>query len=118
MFTRIAFSLTVVSLSFACSTATLTAAGANVAAARNPAPAQCTALGYVVGHGGGTFGGGLIANDDLIEYAMNDLRNKAAELGGNYVQHDPPTLGQGDGTTTTVTITGTAYRCPSPDSDV
>jgi uncharacterized protein YbjQ (UPF0145 family) len=66
-----------------------------------------------VGKGGGTFGGSWIANEDLIEYAMNDMRNQAAELGANYVQHDPPTLGQGEGTTTTATITGTAYQCRS-----
>lgn len=53
----------------------------------------------------------MIANDDLIEYAMNDLRNKAAKVGADYVQHDPPQMGHGDGTTTTVTISGTAYKC-------
>lgn len=81
-------------------------------ASRNPPDVNCQLLDHVVGHGGGTFGGEFLANDDLIEYAMNDLRNQAAELGGNYVQHDPPTLGEGDGTTTTATISGTAYRCP------
>lgn len=95
----------------ACATAELSQAGAKVAAGRNPAPSGCKSMGYVVGTGGGTFGGGMISNESLIEYAMNDLRNKAAELGANYVQHDPPTLGQGDGTTTTATITGTAYAC-------
>lgn len=53
----------------------------------------------------------MIANDDLIESAMNDLRNKAAKVGADYVQHDPPQMGHGDGTTTTVTISGTAYKC-------
>jgi hypothetical protein len=95
----------------ACSTAALSPEGARVTATRNPAPAGCKPLGYIVGQGGGTFGGGMVSNESLIEYAMNDLRNKAAELGGNYLQHDPPTLGQGDGTTTTATITGTAYAC-------
>ena len=67
---------------------------------------------HLVGEGGGTFGGEFISNDDLIEYALNDLRNQAAEANANYIQTDPPTLGQGDGTTTTATISGTAYRCP------
>jgi len=65
----------------------------------------------LVGEGGGSFGGKWISNDSLIEYATNDLRNKAAEKGANYVQTDPPTLGEAHGTTSTVTITGTAYRC-------
>jgi hypothetical protein len=95
----------------ACSTAGLSESGAKVAAGRNAPPPGCSPLGYIVGKGGGTFGGSLISNEELIEYAMNDMRNKAAELGGNYVQHDPPTLGEGDGTTTTATITGTAYQC-------
>jgi hypothetical protein len=59
----------------------------------------------------------MISNDSLVEYAMNDLRNKAAKVGADYVQHDPPQMGQGDGTTTTVTISGTAYKCgdaPAP----
>jgi hypothetical protein len=95
----------------ACSTPALSPAASHVAVSRNPAPTACSPMGYLVGEGGGTFGGGWISNDQLIEYAMNDLRNKAAEQGANYVQSDPPQLGNGKGTTTTATITGTAYRC-------
>lgn len=95
-----------------CSTASLTAEGAKVAPTRDPLPASCQNVGLVTGKGGGTFGGGMVSNEDLIEYAMNDIRNKTAELGGTHVRHDPPQLGSGDGTTTSVTITGTAYKCP------
>ncbi len=46
---------------------------------------------------------------------MNDLRNKAAELGANFVQHDTPTMGQAGSdngsTTSTATVSGTAYLC-------
>jgi hypothetical protein len=94
-----------------CATASLSPEGANVAVARNPPAASCRSVGYLVGEGGGTFGGKWISNDDLIEYAMNDLRNKAAKIGATYVQSDPPQLGSGHGTTTTATITGTAYVC-------
>jgi len=96
----------------ACSTASLSTEGAKVAASRNSAPPSCAPAGYLTGKGGGTFGGAYISNEQLIEYALNDLRNQAAELGANYVQSDPPQLGSGNGTTTSVTITGTAYRCP------
>ncbi len=95
-----------------CKTAGLTSAGAQVAPTRDPLPPQCETLGLVTGKGGGTFGGGMVSNEDLIEYAMNDIRNKAAELGASHIRHDPPQLGSGDGTTTSVTITGTAYKCP------
>jgi hypothetical protein len=98
----------------ACKTSDLTPAAANVAAGRSAAGTGCKPLKYLTGKGGGTFGGGFISNEDLIEYALNDLRNQASELGANYVQHDPPQLGSGDGTTTSVTITGTAYQCPKP----
>jgi len=95
-----------------CSTASLTAAGSKVAPTRDPLPDTCQNVGLVTGKGGGSFGGGMVSNEDLIEYAMNDIRNKTAELGGTHVRTDPPQLGSGDGTTTTVTITGTAYKCP------
>ncbi len=100
-------------LSSACSTEDLSTEGARVVASRNAPDPSCTQVGFVVGHGGGTFGGEFISNDDLIEYAMNDLRNQTAELGADYVQYDTPTLGEGDGTTTTATVSGTAYRCSS-----
>ena len=95
-----------------CKTAELTPAGSQVAASRNPPAPGCQSVGYLTGKGGGA-AGGYVSNEHLIEYALNDLRNQAAEHGANYVQHDPPGLGGTDGTTTSVTITGTAYRCPT-----
>ncbi len=95
-----------------CKTASLTEQGARVAPTRDALPPECKTLGLVTATGGGTFGGGMVSNEKLIEYAMNDLRNKAAKLGATHVRHDEPQLGQGDGTTTTVTLTGTAYNCP------
>ena len=113
---KYAFALSCVMGVTGCKTSDLSPAAANVAAGRSAAATGCKPVKYLTGKGGGTFGGGFISNEDLIEYAMNDLRNKAAELGANYVQHDPPQLGSGDGTTTSVTITGTAYQCPKPAS--
>jgi hypothetical protein len=101
----------VLCLTSACSRPVLSPSGAQVAVTRNPPPPDCRPVAYLVGEGGGTFGGKFISNADLIEYATNDLRNKASERGANYVQSDPPTLGQGHGTTTTATLSGTAYHC-------
>ncbi len=110
---RVALVLPLVSALFlACSTPDLTPAGAKVVASPNAPPASCTRLDRVTGRGGGSFGGEFVANEDLIDYALNDARNLAAELGGNYLQTDPPQLGQADGTTTTATVSGMAYRCP------
>ena len=104
-----------------CKTATLSQPGSTVRISPSAPvdqgfdPRSCQPLGYLVGRGGGSFGGGYISNDNLIKYAMNDLRNQASELGANYVQHDSPQLGEsgthGNVATTTATVSGTAYRC-------
>jgi len=111
-----------------CRTANLSGGGANVATSQS-APVDhgytknaCKSLGFVVGRGGGSFGGSYISNEQLVEYAMNDLRNQVAEKGGNFVQHDTPQLGVpgGDGATSTATVSGTAYACegdPSGEED-
>jgi hypothetical protein len=87
--------------------------GEKVKVSQNPPNAACQKGDFLVGEGGGYLGGGFIPNDDLVEYAMNDLRNQARERGYNYVQYDTPQMGEGKGTTTTVTISGTGYSCPS-----
>jgi hypothetical protein len=104
-----------------CKTSQLSGGGAQVATSQSAPidsgwdPKSCKSLGYIVGRGGGSMGGGWISNDQLIEYAMNDLRNRASELGANFVQHDTPTMGQSgsndSSTTSTATVSGTAYLC-------
>jgi hypothetical protein len=65
-----------------------------------------------------------MSNEALIEYAMNDLRNKAGALGANYIRYDAPQLGVSGGgsgggvATSTATISGTAYRCARRNGDV
>jgi len=76
---------------------------------------QCRPLGTIIGKGGGSFGGGFISNEELIQYAMNDLRNEAARIGANVVHHSPPQLGTSGGRdgsdVSSANITGTAYLC-------
>jgi hypothetical protein len=68
----------------------------------------------VTGHGGGTMGA-YISNDALIEYAMNDIRNKAGQKGATHVLvAGSPQLGSQQGYTTTADVMGTAYRCAGP----
>ena len=103
----------------ACNTAQLSGPGAQVATSTSApsdfgyVPSSCKGLGYLVGRGGGSFSGSFLTNESLVEYAMNDLRNKAADLGANYLQHDTPQLGVpgDDGATSTATVSGTAYFC-------
>jgi len=109
-----------------CRTADLSGPGAQVATSPSApvdhgyVPSSCKSLGYIVGRGGGSFSGSFLTNESLIEYAMNDLRNQAAELGANYVQHDTPQLGVpgGDGATSTATVSGTAYFCSRREVEV
>lgn len=105
----------------ACSTAELSKKGAEIVTSQSAPvdsgydPKSCKHLGFVIGKGGGALGGEFIANENLVGYAMNDLRNKAANLGANFIQHDSPQMGvsgSNNGTnTTTATVSGNAYFC-------
>jgi hypothetical protein len=110
-----------------CRTAELSAGGSQVRISPSAPvdhgyrPTACRSLGYLSGRGGGSFGGAWISNDELVQYAMNDLRNQASKLGANYVQHDSPQLGVAGGkngtSTTTATVNGTAYFCEGEPTD-
>jgi hypothetical protein len=114
-------------LCFGCGAAELSPAGAKVVTSLNGPSSEgypsesCKLLGPVTGEGGGA-GGALISNDELMRYALNDLRNNAASMGANFVQYSSPQLGvSGDknGTnTTSATVMGNAYDCTesSPSS--
>jgi hypothetical protein len=93
-----------------CGTAKLSNRGRRVEMLFDTTPEQCRAIGTVVGSSGGAYGG-YVANSDLVEYAMNDLRNKAAELGATHVRASPPQFGAQGGTTTGATVVGNAYQC-------
>ena len=58
----------------------------------------------------------MISDEKLMEYASNDLRNKAAAKGANMVVAGPHQMmqsgGKGGGQTSTSTVTGVAYKCP------
>ena len=66
-----------------CVVHTLTSQGAQVVASSSPPEAHCQMLGRVVGQSQG-----MLPGEDVVKYAHNDLRNKAAKLGANYVQID------------------------------
>nr|APZ78675.1 membrane protein [Cystobacterineae bacterium] len=96
-----------------CATASLSTRGRNVQAIASAPGPECENLGIIFGQGGGTFGGAYISNDQLMEYAMNDAMNKAAERGATHLQVTPPQLGGTQGTTTTATVSAIAFRCPN-----
>jgi Domain of unknown function (DUF4156) len=104
--------LAIVGITAGCATASLSTAGKNVVPLTNAPGPECENLGTVIGQGGGTFGGAWISNDNLMQYALNDAQNKAAERGATHLQASAPQLGGGSGTTTTATVMGVAYKCP------
>lgn len=56
-----------------------------IVSAAHKVPSNCQYLGQVAGNQGNSFTGGWTSNKNMAIGAMNDLRNKAAALGGNYV---------------------------------
>ncbi len=99
-----------------CSTASLTLNGEKVEVVNQMDRKDCKNLGPLMGKGGGAFGGSWISDEKLVEYATNDLRNKAAGKGATHVVMSTHqmgnTSGQYGGSTSTATISGIAYRCP------
>lgn len=79
------------------------------------AAGQCRPLGTIMGKGGGSFGGAWISNEQLVQYALNDLRNKAAAIGGNFVHYTTPQFGmsgdQNGSNVSSAMISGTAFAC-------
>jgi Domain of unknown function (DUF4156) len=94
---------------------------ARVLVTKAQAPAGCVYIGTVVGEQGGSFAGRYTSNARLAEGAFNDLKNKAAEMGANYVVLEDTHAGNtvsGDrngmsGGQTDVTHVGNAFKCPS-----
>ena len=94
-----------------CSTAELGSGGSRVIMAQANDVTACKNIGPVLGQGGGSFGGAFISNTNLMKHALNDLRNKAAEIGATHVVVGGPQLGGNGGTTSTATVMGIAYLC-------
>lgn len=77
---------------------------------------QCTFLGDITGSQGDFLLGSITSNANLESGARNDLKNKAAAMGGNVVYLLTQRAGQTGGSDylaqTNVTLSGNVYRCP------
>lgn len=92
-----------------------------VVSADHKVPSGCQYLGQVAGNQGNYFTGAWTSNENMAMGAMNDMRNKAAAMGGNYVAlltnqaGDTGTgssgLGGGSFEQTNVTNIGNVYKC-------
>jgi hypothetical protein len=84
------------------------------------ADSECKFLGDITGNQGNAFTGPFISNENLETGARNDLKNKAADLGGNLVvllthrAGQTGSVGEAGGSVlqTNVTLSGNVYRCP------
>ncbi len=110
-----------------CASIPLDPQAARIIATPNPAPKGCKYLGQVVGNQGNFFTGSYTSNRNLEEGAMHDLKNKASQLGANYIQLITNRAGvtgsmggsfdhhggfiSGSSEQTNVTNLGNAYRC-------
>lgn len=77
----------------------------------------CRFVGTVTASQGNFFTGAWTSNANLQEGAFNELQNKAAALGGNYVQiisNQAGVTGSGGGSSrqTNYTTSGGIYSCP------
>jgi len=111
-----------------CSSIPMDPHASRILSSPNPPPKGCKYLGQVVGNQGNFFTGGFTSNRNLEEGAMNDMRNKAAKLGANYIQLVTNRAGStgsmggsfgadggsfgGGSQQTNVTNLGNAYKCP------
>ncbi|HYF97435.1 MAG TPA: DUF4156 domain-containing protein [Coxiellaceae bacterium] len=102
----------------ACSSIPLEPQAQHVLVTPNPPSKKCYYLGQVLGNQGNFFTGGWTSNPNLEAGAMNDMKNKAAKLGANYVQiitSRQGNTGQNNGAyqQTNITDIGNAYKCPT-----
>ena len=95
--------------------------GAELVRVTNTEPGrECQFLGDVTGSQGNRYSGRYTSNENLETGARNDLKNKAAALGGNVVYLISQRAGQtgrynrdsGSSQQTNVTLSGSVYRCP------
>ena len=90
---------------------------------KTQAPAGCVYVGSVVGEQGGAMSGPYTSNKNLAEGAFNDMKNKAHEMGANYVVLENTQAGNTisgskngiSGGQTDVTHVGNAFKCPASE---
>lgn len=108
MITKIPALLVLVLLLTSCGIAHLKEEARHVQFAESSAKlASCEYLGEVTGSEGHWYTYLFISNRTLTQSALDDLRNRAAELGANTVF-----IGWPHDFVTSVTMYGLAYRCP------
>ena len=96
-----------------CAATPATEKGAQVELTNEKPKGNCKSLGEVLGSQGNWWTGDYTSNENLMLGARNDLRNRAAALGGNvvHVQNLSNTNAWESLGTTNTTIVGQVYQC-------
>lgn len=120
MFKQLGIAAGIVFTIAGCSSMELTSEAQQVVLSPNNPPQGCKYVGSVTGNQGNFLTGAFTSNANLEQGAMNDIKNKAAKLGANYVQLITNRAGvtgnqSGGSSQTNVTYTGNAYNCPRLD---
>jgi hypothetical protein len=110
---NVALPVVLSALLFGCSAVPTTPGGKTVELVTEKPAGNCKPLGDAVGSQGNWFTGDYTSNKNLLIGARNDLRNKAAKMGGNYVwvQDSSNTNAWGSKGTSNTTVLGVVYRC-------
>lgn len=91
----------------------MTPGGEKVRTGKAPPHNGCRELGIVMGSGGG---GGYTSSEHKMESAQNEIRNRAAEIGGDFVAFDTA-----NSDLVGFTLSGRAFDCsagPPPQTPV
>jgi len=111
--TNAALSVILLAFLFGCSATPATPEGRTVELVTEKPAGNCKPIGDAVGSQGNWFTGDYTSNKNLLVGARNDLRNKAAKMGGNYVwvQDSSNTNAWRSRGTSNTTVLGVVYRC-------
>lgn len=100
-----------------CASTSLSPQAQSVMVTEQPAAKNCRFVGMVTGNQGNFFTGQFTSNANMQAGAFNDMRNKAVQMGGNYVvllmKQASMTEGRNSGAQTNVATTGNVYYCPN-----
>lgn len=118
MTSKILLALLIPVLMAGCAAAPLQAQGAaNVVVSRNAPSAECRFVGEVLGSQGNFWTAEFTSDEDLIAGARNRMRDKAYDLGANFVQielenQSHNTADHSLGGVYSSVVVGNAYVCP------
>jgi Domain of unknown function (DUF4156) len=96
---------------YACAAAPLNSNATQVRILEGTPDAKCQYIGDATGTQGNFFTGKFTGDGNLQQGALNELKNRAAAMGGNAITLLANRSGQTHGSETNVTTLGNVYKC-------